>query len=336
MRKTIIFMGLLSIVAGKAQAECDLSPNRGGDPSTFTIPENTITVDANLPASTTNPIATYDSRSQGYEMAYVECVLGTPYGRTAVSLAEVDASGIYKTNIDGIGVKVLWRNATSGGFLQFPAIRAVEQYEVGDDNTASIKFDSNSHFRLEFYKTSESLRLNNTSGETVLSPSTLGYFWIKTNSLASAAQTIATEQIKIISTPNCTHTSNETVDFGLVTSNTLAASGIEKPLPFELICRTDYGSYSATATLSTTTPSGDNSYIKVKDADGNDDRMGIKIRDSHGNDIKVDGSVDERISNVTSAIPAKFSWVATLIPTSTIHPANGDFSAQAEITLQLR
>ncbi|WP_024562404.1 fimbrial protein [Siccibacter turicensis] len=334
MRKITIMIAVLCSLAMKAHADCDLSPTTGGGPWIATIPAAIITVDANQPADTTNPIAQYDSPTQGYGQTYLHCMKGTPYGRDVYGLYGMDASTlIYKTNVDGIGVKLSWSNGANLGTIPKDATYT----PTGEDKTqGDFMYPANSYFRVQFFKTTDSLTLTNADGDLVLPAGEIAYSWLKTKSPAAYTQQLNIGRILIVSTPSCTYSADQTIDFGTVTSNTLTSNGIERPLPFNINCRTDYGYYSASATLTTLTPSSDSSYIKVTDAGGKDDRMGIKIRNSKGEDMKVDGSSSEAINNKASTVPAQFNWTAILIPTGTTPPTDGDFTAKAEIVLQLR
>lgn len=333
MHKTIIMMAVLYSLAANVQAECDLDPASPGGPWIANIPAALITIDASLPADTVNPIAQFDSPVQGYNQEYIDCHKGTPYGKSAYGLSGQDSSTrIYKTNIDGIGIKLLWNNG--GAFGQYPSNQT---YTPSDGaNVGRFIYPSASFFRVQFFKTADSLMLTNPDGEQALPAGEIAYNWLVNNSPAQYTQQLNIGRITVISTPSCIYTPSQTVDFGTVTSNTLTTEGIQRPLPFEINCRTDYGYYSASATLTTSTPSSDNSYIKVMDAGGHDDRMGIKIRNAQGQEMKVDGSSSENISNKASMIPAQFNWTAILIPTGSSHPTDGDFTARAEIILQLR
>lgn len=333
MRKITIMIAVLCSLAMKAHADCDLSPTTGGGPWIANIPAAIITVDASQPADTVNPIAQYDSPTQGYGQTYLHCQKGTPYGKAAYGLYGMDAAtNIFKTNVDGIGVKMWWSNGSSMGVIPKDSTYTPS----GQKTEGDFMYPENSFFRVQFFKTSDSLTLINTEGDLVLPAGEIAYNWIKVNSPSAYTQQLNIGRILIVSTPSCRYSADQTIDFGTVTSNTLTSNGIQRPLAFNINCRTDYGYYSASATLTTLTPSSDSSYIKVMDAGGKDDRMGIKIRNAKGQDMKVDGSSSESISNKASTVPAEFNWTAILIPTGSTPPTDGDFTAKAEIVLQLR
>ncbi|WP_174847312.1 fimbrial protein [Yersinia artesiana] len=333
MTRTLFILAFGAITAGQASAICtiDTESDKGGSlPSTMSIPGLILTIDADAPADTTKFIAEADSAMQGTRVTYVDCAIGNPYGKNVAALLGNDlGNGLFATNIDGIAIKPMWNNG--GAFGLFNTNGAMEfTTEIG-----RWTYPANTYFRIELYKTKETLSLTNTAGQLVLPAGTAAYNWVNSNSVANFAQKLDIGQITIISTPSCTFDGTKIVDFGLVTSGKLS-HGVERDLEFDITCKTDYGQYSATAAITTQTPTADGNYIKVTDKDGQDDRMRIKISDSSGKLLALNGSDREQKLNIASATPAEFKWKATLEPVSTTaKPANGNFSAAAEIILQV-
>lgn len=333
MTRTLFILAFGAITAGQASAICiiDTESKDGGSlPSTMNIPALTITIDADAPADTSKFIAEADSATQGTRVTYVDCAIGNPYGKNVGILLGADlGKGLFATNIDGIAIKPMWSNGAAFGTFNTNGLMTFTT-EIGRWTYPAI-----SYFRIELYKTKETLSLTNTAGQLVLPAGTAAYNWVNSNSVANFAQKLDIGQIIIISTPSCTFDGTKIVDFGLVTSGTLN-NGIERNLDFDITCKTDYGQYSATAAITTQTPTADGNYIKVKDKDGQDDRMRIRINDSSGKLLALNGSDREQKLNIASATPAEFKWKATLEQVSaTAKPANGNFSASAEIILQV-
>ncbi|CNK81649.1 fimbrial protein [Yersinia aldovae] len=333
MTRKLFILALGVVIAGQAEAICtiDTESDKGGSlPSTMTLPALTITIDADAPADTTKFIAEANTSTQGTRVTYTDCVLGNPYGKNVAAMLGADlGKGLFATNIDGIAIKPMWNNG--GAFGTFNT-------RAGMTFTTDIgrwTYPANSYFRIELYKTKDTLSLTNTAGQQVLPGGTAAYNWVNSNNIINYAQKLDIGQITIISTPSCTFDGTKIVDFGLVTSGKLS-SGIERSLNFDITCKTDYGQYSATAAITTQTPTADGNYIKVKDNDGHDDRMRIKISDSTGKLLALNGSDREQKVNIASATPAEFKWKATLESASTTaKPANGNFTAAAEIILQV-
>ncbi|HHL2561232.1 TPA: fimbrial protein [Yersinia enterocolitica] len=335
MTRTLFILAFGAMTAGQANAICtiDTESDKGGSlPTTMNIPGMILTIDADAPADTSKFIAEANSAAQGVRVTYVGCAIGNLYGKNVAALLGNDlGNGLYATNIDGIAIKPLWNNGGNPAYGVFNTSAGM----TFDTDIGRWTYGVNSYFRIELYKTKETLSLTNTSGQLVLPAGTAAYNWVNSNSVTNFAQKLDIGQITIISTPSCTFDGTKIVDFGLVTSGKLS-NGVERDLDFDITCKTDYGQYSATAAITTQTPTADGNYIKVKDKDGQDDRMRIKISDSSGKLLALNGSDREQKLNIASATPAEFKWKATLEPVSaTAKPANGNFSAAAEIILQV-
>ncbi|MBL7637222.1 MULTISPECIES: fimbrial protein [Atlantibacter] len=324
---------LILVISGNVFATCQLDQ---GTPHIFNIKSATITIDASARQDTSVPIYEDDSGPQGAELSYINCDNGEMYGRNVMHLSGQDSSTkIFQTNVPGIGIKVLMRNNNGGNPLNFPASGPM-QFE---DGSAQGRFvcPAESYFTIQLFKTQPTLTLTNKGGDVVLPAEEIAYTWVTADNPAKYTRRLNIGQLMIISTPSCTYDNAKTVDFGTVTTNTLTASGIARDLDFSLICKTDYGNYSASAAISTQTATSDLKYIKVKDAAGNMDRLAIKITDSKNNDMMVDGSTNEILTSVANDVAAEFKWHATLYPTGNGKlPENGAFTAQAEILLQVK
>lgn len=332
MLRKVIFLLSSALLASNAAAQCTLA--RGAF-TTLTLPAETITISADAVADTTNPIANgVFTTSTLSNIGYDECPAGTPIGRSLVGLSETVATRLYKTNVEGIGVKVHYRSATAKGFSFYP-----NQSTVGFENNEPIgtwDWSTGSYYRLQFFKTSDTLSLSDSSDNVVLNAGPLAYEWIMSE--ATRPVTLNINQIKIISTPACTVDSSKTIDFSTVTHAMLKSGGIEKPLDFGLTCKTDYGTYSAQASISSSTSSTDSKYIRVTDASGNsDNQLGIEIYNSSGSLMILNGTTLEKSDTVASGVAAQFNWIAKLVNTGSgkTRPQHGKFTASAEILLQL-
>ncbi|VEC00462.1 Uncharacterised protein [Cedecea lapagei] len=326
---TILISGLL--MSPGAWAVCTLAR---GTPTPLMIPSKTIIVAADAPVSTSTPIAQYDSPPVGGAgVGYDDCIEGTEYGKRAVSLSGQDSSTrIYATNIPGIGIKMLASNGSAFG--NFPSTSSLHFSDGSAVGTLDIP--PQSFYRIEFYKLSNNLRLtNSTTGDTVLPPGMIGYNYILSANPASFTHSLSIGEMKIISTPACTADNAKTVDFNNVTP-TLLKAGVTRNLDFAIVCKSDYGSYSATASMITDTPTADGGFIRIKDSDGNMDRLKIRITDGENQVMKVDGSTAESSRVITSQGPAEFAWKATLLPGNGTAPAGGTFTAKAEIIFNIQ
>ncbi|MGE4802229.1 fimbrial protein [Yersinia hibernica] len=333
MKRELFLLLVGAAITGQAHAICtiDTTSDKGGVlPTTMTVSALTIMIEADAPADTSKPIAEANTAIQGDRVSYVDCAVGNPYGKNVAPLLGASlGNGLFATNIEGIAIKPMWNNGGAFGTFNTAGNMSFTT-DVG-----RWTYPVSSYFRIELYKIKDNLLLDNPAGQVVLPGGTAAYNWVNINNLANFAQKLDIGQITIISTPSCTFEGTKVVDFGLVTSGNLS-NGIERNLDFDITCKTDYGQYSATAAITTQTPTADGNYIKVKDNNGQDDQMRIKISDSNGKLMAMDGSTTEQKVNIVSATPAEFKWKATLEPAAVnAKPANGRFSAAAEIILQV-
>jgi len=323
-------IGILMVV--NAEAVCIL---KRGQPAVLNIPAQSIMINADAPNDTSSPIITYQSEKLGHVIGYDECDDGMIYGAGPIGLSNPSNGGLYPTNIPGISVKIIFNNTRMDSVIPF---RRTMNFS-GGALEGTMDFNIGSYYKIELYKTSNKLGLSSSpEGTNIALPlGLLSYYYLVTDSPDSSDLKLSIGDIKIYSTPSCTIDKKKNVDFGLVTSSKLTSSGIEKNLDFKLTCKTDYGYYSATASINATAASPDYKYITVKDATGKSDTLGIRITDSEDNLMLVNGTSSEIINNINSDSPAQFNWKATLMPINgAARPQNGKFSAQAEITLQVK
>lgn len=336
MKRSSLFFLMLTISASYCSqvtaTECTFDSTSGTIPKTFTLPAQTIFIDADAPNDTTKAIATYDTSTQGTDVSFHNCTTADIYGKdTSLTTTQNPQTKLFPTSITGISMKVLWNNGAAFG--DFPS-----QGNMSWENSSTLGrwvYPGASYFRVQFFKTADTLDLSSHDGDQVIPAEAVAYTWA-TNS-RTVVQSLNIGQIEVVSTPSCSYESSKTVDFNTVSSRTLTSGGIDRNLNFNILCKTDYGNYSATASLSSDNKTDDNNYIKVSDANGSNDVLAIKISDSSGNIIKTDGSSSETIDNVKSGSSADFKWIATLVSLSgSKKPANGNFSSNAEITLQVK
>jgi len=325
----VVLSGLIFSIAAPAAAGGFCYLDEGSSPTTLTVVEQTINISADAASGTTSSIADFYSPSTTSYIKYQFCRPGTPYGKTTENLSGLPSSEkIYPTNIPGIGVKLWFNNATAEG-----AFPSDSKMSFADDKTGLFSIFPGSYYHIQFFKTSDRLRLKDPLGDTVLDPNEYGYNWINSPAVSSYYLKLYIDKIKIISTPVCTPDSAKNIDFGTVTPS-LLKDGVERDLDFSITCKSDYGNYTASASITTNTPSSDASLIRAEDASGNKDKLAIQIKDSNGKVMKLDGSTSEQLSS-TSQGPAEYSWKARLIAGPKPSPAEGVFTAKAEITFDI-
>ncbi|WP_029685771.1 fimbrial protein [Tatumella saanichensis] len=334
MKRTLLLLSPFALLlsnVGTAYAVCDWEM---GSSMIQTIPSQLIEIAADAPVSNTTPIATYDTPAMGHDIRYTECLVGTELGRRVIGLDSYSSQyKTFKTQIPGIVMKPMWSNGTEewGGFPSTIYMPATDQ-----SGYVYFVFPATARYRVEFYKVSDTLNLSNTNGDVVMPAGDIGYYYlIVSDDPGNYLSKLALNEIKIISTPVCTADSAKTINFETVTPKMLSA-GVSRPLDFFIKCKSDYGNYSATAYITTETPTADNGAIKVTDGGGNTDRMQIAIKDSSRQSLPLDGSRGETLTSTASQSNAEFRWTAELTKASSTDPAAGPFSARAEIIFDIK
>ncbi|PIF22984.1 fimbrial protein [Candidatus Pantoea floridensis] len=313
-----------AFLSQSALAVCTVDPDSqfgGANRTTLTIPGYTFYVDAGAPVSDT-PLNYENSTTQNVTLSFKDCEIGEAYGKTALPpLAPTGKKNYFTTSVEGISVRPRWNNGAQFG--HFPSNAAMTENR--------FNYPPASFFQLEFVKTSPRLKLTDPNGDVVLSPGTILRNWVTSDTAANYGQLLNIGEIRVISIPNCTIDGPKTVNFGQLGERDLI-SGVEKNLDFSLRCATDYGSYSASASLITASPNADGT-IPVTDSAGNNDRLKIQITDSNNRNMPADDSAKEDRAQVADEVPVNYSWKATLMKNGNVLPEEGNFTAKAEILL---
>ncbi|QXO72117.1 fimbrial protein [Morganella morganii] len=242
--------------------------------------------------------------------------------------------GMYKTNIEGIGVKFT-TSAPDGSAvgdlprLNFP-LSSEPDPETGGSSVGVIR----GRFNATFYKLSNeiNLTLNYPNNNLLFGAQQIGDNYLEQTSIT----TYYMDNIYIFSTPVCTVDKPLPVDFGTVNADNVR-SGVAKPFQFGIVCKTDYNSYNVTASIKGNKITTDGKYIKVSDIKNNDDSLIIEITDDQKKPVMVDNSTRIDITNLKSGQKANFGWTANLKKQDgKPYPAQGKFTASAIITLDIK
>lgn len=330
MIRISLLLSLGMLMVNSASAACMFN---SGARSIFTIPPATIQISADTAADSSKPIAEFESPQLGHDIIYSHCDIGSEYGKRVIGLLDHDTTErTFKTNIPGIVVKPLWQNG-NGTWGRFPSTSYIPQH--GDSPTVIYVHPSLSAFKIQFFKVSDTVQLSDPEGDLLITPGDIAYTYLMNSDPSAFLTKLSVSEIRLVSTPVCTADSAKTVNFDQV-SPVMLRKGVSKKLDFAINCKSDYGHFIASASLTTQTPSADASTILVTDAGGNTDRLMIKIEDSSGKTVMVNGSHSEQLSSTPSQGDAEFHWTATLLPVGSTLPVAGNFSAKAEIVFDIQ
>ncbi|SER20221.1 Fimbrial protein [Rosenbergiella nectarea] len=309
------------------------SSSTPGHPYFLTLPAQTIRVDADTPAGAS--IGKISINGSGHNDVYYDCRNQTvyTYGKILNTSGLIPlANNTFAVGDTGVSIKPsVILQGREGVFPSSPGT-------IPTSGTYVV-FPNITEFSVELYKIGAQLNLHNPLGDIII-PATSDFIhqWINSDTPGSNRPiTVNIGAISIVSTPVCKIDSSvKDVPFGSVTETSLN-NGIKRNLDFALQCQTDFGTFNAIASINASKRTQDNKYITVTDSAGNTDRLKIGITDSQDKTMNVDGSSSESKNNIYNNNSAQFNWSATLLrasPTSLL-PAVGNFTAQAEITFQI-
>lgn len=332
--KLLAALAALGMSGNALAAICKLESPPGYQTKRLDASSAPIKLQAGTPADPDTPIGWAISTSLGQNIVYL-CDSADVYGlRPIVGLTPYPGyPDMYKTNIEGIGVKFTSSapDGSSVGPLPRPKFPLnAELLPGGGSRITSI----DGRFNAAFYKLSDNISLNTNYPQQPLlfNAGRIGHNGFENIIVA----TYYMNDIYIISTPVCTVDKPLPVDFGTVNADNVR-NGVAKPFQFGIVCKTDYNSYNVTASIKGNKITTDGKYIKVSDSKNNDDSLIIEITDDQKKPVMVDNSTRIDITNLKSGQKANFGWTANLKKQDgKPYPAQGKFTASAIITLDIK
>lgn len=325
-------------MSGNALAAVVCSPVEPPNYTTETLraTSDVIKLRADAPVDANNPIGKAISPSLSTTIRY-SCQGFSLTGERPLVASLVPYPGfdnMYKTNIEGIGVKFT-TSAPDGGSVG-PLPRPSFPLTSTPDPGAGISYVNipQGRFNASFYKLSDNVKLQTKHSDINLlfNNGTVGY-----NNLELTKISIyAINNIYISGTPVCKVDAPLPVNFSTVNAAAVR-SGVEKPLQFGIECKTDYGSYDVTASIKANDATNDGKYIKVSDSKNDNNSLVIEITDHQHKPVMVDNSTKLDMTNLSSGQKANFEWYAKLKKQDgKPYPAQGEFRASAIVTLDIK
>lgn len=332
--KLLAVLAALGISGNALAGKCTPTKPPNYQAERLDTPNTLIELRADAPVSADTPIAQINSESLSQVIEY-SCDSTILYGnRPIVGLTPYpDYPNMYKTKIDGIGVKFT-TSAPEGG-PQGALPRYNIPYQADETPEGGSSFEApRGRFIASFYKLSANVNLNTSYPLQALlfDAGKVGHQTIED----AMVSIYYMNQVHITSTPICTVDNPLPVDFGTVNADNVR-SGVAKPFQFGIVCKTDYNSYNVTASIKGNKITTDGKYIKVSDSKSNDDSLIIEITDEQKKPVMVDNSTRIDITNLKSGQKANFGWTAILKKQDgKPYPAQGKFTASAIITLDIK
>lgn len=334
--KLLAALAALGMSGNALAAVCTPKDPKGFQTETLSADSKVIKLRADAAVSTgpTDYIGRANSPSLSVKVMY-SCQGDLIYGSRPLDAAVVpydNYNNMYRTNIEGIGVKFVATPPGGDAGAELPML----PYLAGSDPGATLTdvTVNQGRFVAYFYKLSNDITLNkpNMSDNLLYTKKNIGYNKVEDTTVAI----YAIENIYIVGVPVCTIDRPLPVDFNTVNASDVR-SGVDRPFEFGITCKTDYGNYDVVASIRADNRTDDDNYIKVTDNNNKDDSLVIEITDGNNNRIKVNGNTELRASNISSGQKAAFKWHAKLKkPNGQPYPAQGPFHAEAVITLNIK
>ncbi|MCU6237771.1 fimbrial protein [Morganella morganii] len=331
--KLLAALTALGISGNTLAAVCTVAEPPNYQTEKLETPATVIELRADAPISPTTPIAQIRSTALSQPVHYF-CDSTTLIGNRPIIVPDIypNYDGMYKTKIDGIGVKFT-TSAPSGG-----PTGALPRYNIKytadeQEGGGSRYIAPQGIFIASFYKLGNvDLNTSYPLQALLFSAGEVGSNNIENN----AVSTYYMNPVQIVSTPVCKVDSPSPVDFGTVVAAEVR-QGVKKPLQFGIECKTDYGSYGVIASIKADSATTDGRYIKVRDSKNNEESLFIAITDDKGSAVMVDNSTKISQTGLKSGQKANFGWQAELKKQDgTPYPAPGEFRASAIITLDVK
>ena len=334
--KLLAALAALGMSGNALAVVCTPKDPKGFQTETLSADSKVIKLRADAAVSTgpTDYIGRANSPSLRVKVMY-SCQGDLIYGSRPLDAAVVpydNYNNMYRTNIEGIGVKFVATPPGGDAGAELPML----PYLAGSYPGATLTdvTVNQGRFVAYFYKLSNDIKLNkpNMSDNLLYTKKNIGYNKVEDTTVAI----YAIENIYIVGVPVCTIDRPLPVDFNTVNASDVR-SGVDRPFEFGINCKTDYGNYDVVASIRADNRTDDDNYIKVTDNNNKDDSLVIEITDGNNNRIKVNGNTELRASNISSGQKAAFKWHAKLKkPNGQPYPAQGPFHAEAVITLNIK
>ncbi|EMD0829154.1 fimbrial protein [Morganella morganii] len=236
---------------------------------------------------------------------------------------------MYRTNIEGIGVKFMVSNGVNSRPLPVP-----ERPGYSDPGKPYIRVTlTPEKVYAYFYKLAPKVDLKGSinTQNTLMASRKIGEYRLEDVTFLK----YYINNVYIVGIPTCKANEPLPVDFNTVNAKKVRDGEI-RPFDFGITCLSDYGNYTAVASIKSLTITKDNKYIQVTDNKGDQESLIIEITDENNNPVMVDGSTKIKINDVESGKKATFNWKAKLKKQDgKPYPAQGPFKALATITLDI-
>ncbi|WP_255208691.1 fimbrial protein [Paraburkholderia youngii] len=294
-----------------------------GYPIAVNIPfqESSVSIDPGLPVGSV--IATGLSPAYATYGNFADCTNGGTVTFGYFNATPSTMSGVYNTNVPGIGFRVTYLRA-SGTNSPLPF---TPSFPAGEPNQVIYgRFGIGSQFLIELVKTGDIASnvdvMFNTLGTGIADGD------------GSRVVTITGGSINVKVLPSCSvNTSALNIDFGTFgPSDVSSTSGPTQPVDFTVLCTGPTPPASITAALSGTPDTEDSSMLKNTGAT----HLAIRLRDVSSKTVfRPNDPSSTLVHAPRGAMQSPFALEATVLRVGTATPTAGKIQATATVTMTI-
>lgn len=283
-------------------------------------PDAIIDVEANLSVNTT--ITTGATLPQPRTSMFVCIDFTGGYKMELLNAAAPDAQGIYPTNVQGVGYRVLYSGAAGSNALPL----SYTWSEKTSVNTGEyISLSPVGVFEIELVKTGEMASVSVVQLGPIARMAATGD--------NQTALLIDGGQITLRVLPHCWVASDSSlqVDFGPFGPKEVSAtSGPTKPVTIDVACDGPTPPNTISATLTATPDLDEPSFIKNN---GDANNLAIRLREISSQTVLRPQDSSSALTKSSPGVRASFDLEASVLRVGSVAPTPGAIDAQAVVTL---
>ncbi|WP_233808467.1 fimbrial protein [Paraburkholderia sp. HP33-1] len=283
--------------------------------------QSSVSIDPAVPIGTV--IATGLQPAYATFANFTDCTNGGTVAFGYLSATPSTVTGVYNTNIPGIGFRVTYLRATgTNSSLPFTST-----FSAGEPNQVIYgRFGIGSQFQIELIKT------GNIASNVNVMFNTIGAGIA--NGDGSQVVTITGGGINVKVLPSCSvNTSTLNIDFGTFgPSDVTNTIGPTQPVDFTVLCTGPTPAASITAALSGTPDTNDSSMLKNTGANN----LAIRLQEKSTKTIlRPNDPTSTLVHMPQGAMQSPFELEATVLRVGTATPTAGKIQATATITMTI-
>jgi len=289
--------------------------------ATVLFQENSVSIDPALPVGSL--IATGLSTALASDTGYMVCTNGGSLTMSLVGATPSSITGIYNTNVPGIGFKLSYIRG-NGTIVDVPFPIATTPGDPGQKVYNYL--NAGGQFKIELYKTGD-----------IASNVTVQFGLVGSGQTDGDGKTVLSvngSSINVKVLPSCSvNSSTLNIDFGLFgPSDVSITAGPTQPVQFTVLCTGPTPPASITAALAGTPDPNDASMLKNTGATN----LAIRLKDlSTGTILRPSDPASTLVHTPNGGMQSPFSLEATVLRVGSATPTAGKIQATATLTMTI-